>query len=218
MNSNNQLNVNLDVLFQSEGMIHAFCISKDYVCLHANAIQKEFIKLIANLPADEDIINQPLSKIFRNVSSDFLPILQADYRKVLDLNLPQQFIHKLNSKNMGEIKILSAEWPYYNEKNELIGVMGIAQYLTRFFLPESFKGKLSKKQAECVQLLLDNHTTQQIADIMNISRRTVESYLNFVKLKFDCRTNAELLMKLVHSRENTLENVPLRNVQLDKTP
>ncbi|MCD6047888.1 MAG: citB [Gammaproteobacteria bacterium] len=211
-----KLSILSDALFAAEGLIHVYCVSKDNLLLNANPLQIEIIKLTCHLPPEESILNQPLTHIFRHIDSNILNTILADYTKVLQSGKMQQFFHIWSHKNVGEIKLLTTEVPCYNEKSEVIGILGISQYITRFHLPESFKEKLSKKQTECVQLLLDNKTTQQIADIMGISRRTVESYLNFAKAKCACHSNAELLAKLIHANQNFLETASFKRVEFEE--
>lgn len=50
---------------------------------------------------------------------------------------------------------------------------------------------LSKRQAECLQLLREN-TMKEIAFILGLSSRTIEYYLNNLKAKLKCHTKREL--------------------------
>ncbi len=56
--------------------------------------------------------------------------------------------------------------------------------------------KLTQREITCVIHLLQNRTAQETAELMNLSRRTVESYLDNIKVKMDCDTKADLLAKL----------------------
>lgn len=60
--------------------------------------------------------------------------------------------------------------------------------------------KLTQREVSCVSYLLQNKTAQETADLMNISRRTVESYLENIKIKLDCDTKSELFAILRNNK------------------
>lgn len=60
--------------------------------------------------------------------------------------------------------------------------------------------KLTQREISCVICLLQNKTAQETAELMNLSRRTVESYLDNIKVKLDCDTKADLLIKLKQNK------------------
>lgn len=56
--------------------------------------------------------------------------------------------------------------------------------------------KLTNREIDCITCLLNNKTATQTAQFMNISQRTVESYLENIKTKFNCHSKSELYIKL----------------------
>lgn len=56
---------------------------------------------------------------------------------------------------------------------------------------------LSKREAECLYFLLRGNTAKNIANILRLSPRTVEHYLENVKMKFNVRTKTELIEKTI---------------------
>lgn len=56
--------------------------------------------------------------------------------------------------------------------------------------------KLSKREVDCIIHLLKNRTASETADYMSVSRRTIESYFENIKIKLNCTTKMELLDKL----------------------
>ncbi|WP_341755693.1 MULTISPECIES: LuxR C-terminal-related transcriptional regulator [unclassified Candidatus Tisiphia] len=58
---------------------------------------------------------------------------------------------------------------------------------------------LSKKQQECVFLLLRGKSMKEIATILNLSVRTVESYFAIIKLKLGCSNKSQLIEKAINS-------------------
>lgn len=56
--------------------------------------------------------------------------------------------------------------------------------------------KIPKRQKECINLLLTGASSFEIAQKLNLSPRTIESYLDVLKSKFHARNKAELIVKL----------------------
>jgi DNA-binding CsgD family transcriptional regulator len=59
--------------------------------------------------------------------------------------------------------------------------------------------KLTPREAECVFYLSSGHSAKKIAQLLTISPRTVEVYIDNVKKKLDCRTRIQLISKLALS-------------------
>ncbi|MDP1573792.1 MAG: helix-turn-helix transcriptional regulator [Coxiellaceae bacterium] len=53
--------------------------------------------------------------------------------------------------------------------------------------------RLSKQQMNCLHLLSMGFSAKEIANQLNLSRRTVESYLAYVRQIYDCRNSKELI-------------------------
>lgn len=58
---------------------------------------------------------------------------------------------------------------------------------------------LSKRETECLQLIIRGKSARQLGIIMGISQRTVEEYLNNIKLKFGVSTKAEIIELVVNN-------------------
>lgn len=59
--------------------------------------------------------------------------------------------------------------------------------------------KLSNRQYHCAKLLILGKTYKEIATAFNLSVRTVEDYVEQLKIKFGCRNKSELIIKLVET-------------------
>lgn len=56
---------------------------------------------------------------------------------------------------------------------------------------------MSERQLQCARLLVNGKTMKEIAQSLQLSPRTVEHYLSFLKYKLGCKNKAELIVKLV---------------------
>jgi DNA-binding CsgD family transcriptional regulator len=52
---------------------------------------------------------------------------------------------------------------------------------------------LTKRESECLYYLARGKTAQEIADMIFISRRTVEKHIENIKYKFNCKTKSQLI-------------------------
>lgn len=58
----------------------------------------------------------------------------------------------------------------------------------------------TKREAECMVLLLKGKTISNVANVLNLSPRTVEYYIKNMKSKLGCRTKFELV-EMVYASE-----------------
>jgi len=65
-----------------------------------------------------------------------------------------------------------------------------------FIGAEINKNYLSRRQLECAHLLMTGMTQKEIATHLKLSQRTVESYIENIRTKLQCRNKTELILKL----------------------
>ncbi|MFN3234579.1 MAG: response regulator transcription factor, partial [Gammaproteobacteria bacterium] len=115
--------------------------------------------------------------------------------------------------------------PVYNKNDELYAVMITAHHINNsqlqqlghclsgaprkkhahtkgqfvFDLSHTFKGdtSLSERQMEILSLLIRGKTISNIANILQLSPRTVEDYTSVIKDKFYCSSKSELIEKAI---------------------
>jgi DNA-binding CsgD family transcriptional regulator len=135
------------------------------------------------------------------------------------VSIAQQKTHIFEEENIRKdglhLQFLSFKTPWYNENNQIIGVFGcsivlgkqpLAQSLTRIaelgLLVSNFSGPaklikdaplLSPQEDACLHLLCKGLTLKEIAKTLQLSPKTVETYLNRAKQKLHCQNKAELI-------------------------
>lgn len=121
----------------------------------------------------------------------------------------------------GEIKYYTAvKIPLRDDKNNIIGIIG--NYVDTTNIVASMKKvsntveritqlasnhqsaqnrvKMSNRELDCLRLLKEGLSSKQIAVILNISKRTVEQYIDTAKNKLDCKNSVELIYKCFRNR------------------
>lgn len=122
----------------------------------------------------------------------------------------------------GEVqKAITLKLPWYNNHNKVIGLFGMSILVGTDAVAESLLEMakmgflthsryqshqkeivLSRQQNACVNLLLEGMTNKQIAMQLGLSPRTVETYINNLKLKLRCKNKMEIIAKLSHRSED----------------
>lgn len=122
-----------------------------------------------------------------------------------------------------EWKILHVVKEPYVENNEIVGVLGYSLDVTSAYLkldhilmgdrkeinPGSFSRPemefLTLRESECLFFLLRKCTAKEIASILNLSYRTIEHYIEILKIKFKCETKSELIrIATLHGYSNII--------------
>ncbi len=63
-----------------------------------------------------------------------------------------------------------------------------------YTLPSFPRVYMTRREADCVRLLKNKLTNKEIGEILDISTRTVEFYMNNIKMKFQVSKRSELLV------------------------
>jgi DNA-binding CsgD family transcriptional regulator len=56
-----------------------------------------------------------------------------------------------------------------------------------------FREKLTKRELECIQLIMRGRTAKEMADVLGLSPRTVEFYINNIKSKIGCSKKSKIV-------------------------
>lgn len=103
--------------------------------------------------------------------------------------------------------------PWYDNNDQIIGVMGYAVSIGKHSLPDALtsfmkqglienpgtysnyihSAHLSKREMECLKLAVRGKTMREIGLFLGLSVRTIEAYMENIKLKFNVATKSELI-------------------------
>ena len=66
------------------------------------------------------------------------------------------------------------------------------------------KSILTKREKEVFELLILNNTTEEIADILNISEKTIRNHISNAMQKLGVKGRAQAVVELIRLKEITL--------------
>lgn len=111
------------------------------------------------------------------------------------------------AKNTSKVELLKAIYSVFDHGEyygEQITKIILKSYLTQIKNPPSeiddISKKLTRREEEILNLLLNGATNKDIADKLFISIRTVESHKNHLMNKLDVKTNIDLLKYAVKNK------------------
>lgn len=157
--------------------------------------------------------------------AEFAPVFQAEDKKVIKYKQIKQFLELMYCADNQWRLFLVTKQPWI-EHHQIQGTTALCLDATEIyhkFIPFILnnsenalnRGKLglksapltnnhygndqlSEQQSKVLFYLLRGKTAKAIADILHISRRTVETHLDQIKIKFNCHKKSELIEKAVH--------------------
>jgi DNA-binding CsgD family transcriptional regulator len=160
-----------------------------------------------------DCLNNEWFKPFKKKS--ILPSLANDEDVVLN-NRYKIVEEQALRKDDISVHTLSVRMPWYDANNKIGGLFGCSIMLDKHNLADSlsliqqaglldyssankissakiYNQNLSKRETQCLQLSVRGKSAAMVAKYLGISQRTVEEYLNNIKLKFGVSSKSELI-------------------------
>ena len=156
-----------------------------------------------------------VKNILGKTDSDFFWNKQADFYSSVDRKISQKnfiYSNKVESLPLKNrtAEILISKNPLLDKEGNCIGISGYFTEITghcfvkkmgyhddatkRFYFDgNSTRRYLTSKELEILKLLMIGHHPKKIGLILNISKRTVDSYMEKVKIKLNCHTNSEIV-------------------------
>lgn len=75
----------------------------------------------------------------------------------------------------------------------------ISEIYDNYVATKSKNFKFSQRETECLYFLVRGKTAKGIAQILNLSVRTIESYISNLKIKLGCYSKTELIEKAIEN-------------------
>jgi DNA-binding CsgD family transcriptional regulator len=121
------------------------------------------------------------------------------FKVIVDKISNQLVISKVNNNSQLNLKITS-------DKEELLELYkSVIDEVLLNNVGEAFQRiVLTRREEQCLILLIQGKSAKQVGRELKISHRTAESYLSSIKNKFGCRTRMEVFSKLRYTTYNIL--------------
>lgn len=178
---------------------------------HQNAIQhiSETAAELCGFDSAKDAMGRTLLSVSEKQSA--LAVM-SNCHEVMQTKASKIYEEKVTRRDELLNHCISIKLPWYNDKNKVAGVFGCTAVVGRQPIELLFEKvmslgvlnsitlnhyTLSKRQEECLRYLVAGHTTREIAALMQLSVRTVEHYLDTVRIKMKCRSRLALVQKAV---------------------
>ncbi len=191
MNTKNRYLIDFDILSAVEGDTHIYATDLDNIIICMNLTARRFFK--------ETFSKDPEGMTIREFfygNEQAIEHIETENKLVSDTEKAHLFYNRVHLAHSTWIDFITIKMPIYHTDNTLAGVFGISNYIEKRSALPAFEMGLTKREIECIYLLLDGHPYKDIAKKMNISSRTVESYLTNIKNKLACENSADLFNKL----------------------
>src|SRR3990167_4529989 len=165
---------------------HLYSTDKNHVIMGCNDTQAIDI----GLACEQEAIGKYVYDFYEKCDTD---IFIVSNEEILRTGVKKTFIETSTYSDIGKIvTYLSYKYPLTDAKGKIIGVMGMSVPIDH---TPSNKFKLSPQQEKCFQLLLTGFNSEEIAEQMRLSRRTIEHYIAHIKVKLKCKSMRELILK-----------------------
>ena len=192
---------------------------------------------IMGFKSSSDITNIHFSNVKCKAAED-APFFESENNLVISQNKKISVLGYHCYSNDWSL-VLCEKSPLINKDSKLIGVLmyfiDVTNYnlidYSRFllnlkykFLPSNKKSfsyriedgtdnpyNLSNRQIECLFFLLRGKSNKEIGSILGLSARTVEDYINEIKLKLNCLTKSQTIEKCLH--EGLFNMIPKRFIK-----
>lgn len=168
------------------GRIHFFNQDYDGLVLFANKVTMDFF----GAENESDFIGKSLDTL--HSQEGHVEQWISNSRAVMQDKAPRQFIDSALTKT-GKIQwFRTYRAPLYGHRGNVLGIHGLS-------IPVSEQSliPLTNRQTACLCLLAKGLTHKQIGLELGLAAKTVEHYLDAVKLKLNCESRSDLIMQAI---------------------
>jgi len=204
-----KLIIDFEGLKKMRGLVFTYYVNKDGILIDTNAFLQSFYKETLGI---QDMLGKPLIETFKCLGGNYAEQMLAENEEVMRDGIPKVFFNTAILIDIYKVDFLTIKIPYYDDNGNVEGTVGFSQLLTRFSVADALKFKFTQKEIECISHMLDGKSAKETAEIMGISRRTVEFHIENIKNKLGCSTKAEVIAKCICFKEDTLKTVPINTL------
>ncbi len=119
--------------------------------------------------------------------------LKSHDAKVVHDNKTHIFFESGTMSDGATINAVSHKAPWYSKTGKILGIQGLSFVSIEPVCTDTMR--LTARQLDCLFYFVKGFTFKQIAKQLNLSPRTIEHYLEAIKLKLNCHTRADLISK-----------------------
>jgi len=198
----------MDNLFKNP--FNIYFLNKENKIMHVNEEQVR----TCGFKSAKEVSGQYLQKIF---DQDLTEILDNNFQIIQSKQIRFYDEEFTDAKEEVSLRALSLKFPWYSERNHILGVFGcsfvfgihnlsqcmenvahfgfldsyIAQ--TKKVCYQTYNMNLTKREVDCLNYTIQKKTSKEIAKMLKISYRTVEKYLENIKRKMHVHSKQELM-------------------------
>ena len=140
--------------------------------------------------------------------NDCAQVYKLNDERIIAYRQPKTLIESGTLHNGLRSTVLSYKFPLRTRNRKVTGIMCVSYVINPDENP-LFKNNtiadinprcaevLSKRQKDCLRCLVKGMTIKEIAYTLKLSPRTVEHYLEAIKIKLNCYSRSELIQKCI---------------------
>jgi DNA-binding CsgD family transcriptional regulator len=122
-------------------------------------------------------------------------LIMNNDKKVFISNQPMWLVEHITHHDGKKMIATSFKTSLQSGTKKIIGVIGLSVIRE---LKHTNNFNLNNKEMDCLFYLVKGFSIKQISSQMHLSSRTIEHYLENIKIKLNCRVRSELIAKALH--------------------
>jgi DNA-binding CsgD family transcriptional regulator len=132
------------------------------------------------------------------------PLFRGNDNQVIRAEKPKTFIETGRLAHGENSSAFSYKWPLRLQSKKIVGIMCISIPVEKDTSLNknsidiiACEYDITKRQKECLHYLVRGMTIKEIGSILGLSPRTVEHYIEALKIKLDCNSRSQLIAKVL---------------------
>lgn len=140
---------------------------------------------------------------FDLVWTESAPLLRGNDNEVMKTEQSKTYCEtgRLADGNLGSA--MSYKWPLRLQSKKIAGIICISIPFAKEILQHNHwldviaqQYDITKRQQDCLHYLVKGMTIKEIAHVLGLSPRTVEHYIEALKVKLNCNSRSQLIAKV----------------------